>query len=227
MEFCIWIFPTILFLKFLSLNGFIIYDPLRNEIWMRFSVCVVGVPDSYRGSSQAGGAGIGAHVCAGAGWSLFHFIRCPNARWLWVWLHRQVKYQTSKRNSHLYLIGKYRHKGAAQWLWYGVCGVSRPLRPCLNLYVTEESTWDTTHAWRVFTFFLHSLPPPSCFPPTSPFCFLHKAQHFQLPLTEAFLCFCWFSVLKEIINLYLSPPSFPIVFFLSCYSSQYFLCLTF
>lgn len=42
-------------------------------------LCVVGVPDSHRGSSQAGSAGIGAHVCSGAGWGLLHLIRCPNA----------------------------------------------------------------------------------------------------------------------------------------------------
>lgn len=49
-----------------------------NEVF----VCVVGVPDSHRGSSQAGSAGIRAHVCTGARRSLFHPFRSPHARGL-------------------------------------------------------------------------------------------------------------------------------------------------
>lgn len=45
-----------------------------------FFLCVVGIPDSHRGSSQAGSAGTGAHVCTGARWRLFHVFRRPDAR---------------------------------------------------------------------------------------------------------------------------------------------------
>lgn len=58
-----------------------------------FFLCVVGIPDSHRGSSQAGSAGTGAHVCTGARRRLFHVFRRPNARRLWVWLYCQVSYK--------------------------------------------------------------------------------------------------------------------------------------
>lgn len=74
-------------MNFLSENGFEIGD-LPDKTMGMMSVCVyvclAGVPDSHRGSSQAGSAGIRAHVCSGARWSLFHPIRCSDARWLGV-----------------------------------------------------------------------------------------------------------------------------------------------
>lgn len=121
-------------------------------------VCVVGVPDCHRGSSQAGSAGIRTHVCSRARRSLFHLIRSPHARGLWVWLHCQVgrKSKRSKINCGIYLnrIPTGEHAGCSKVMVWRLCGVTRPLSPCLNLYVTQESTWDTNHAWKGFSFFV-------------------------------------------------------------------------
>lgn len=128
-----------------------------NEVF----VCVVGVPDCHRGSSQAGSAGIRAHVCSSARRSLFHPFRSPHARGLWVWLHCQVgpKRKHCKMNCSIYLsrIPTGEHAGCSKVMVWRLCGVTRPLSPCLNLYVTQESTWDTSHAWKDFSFFLHPL----------------------------------------------------------------------
>lgn len=88
----------------LSVNGFSITSRRRfpKHLWM----CVVGVPDSHWGSSQAGSSGVGAHVCSSAGWSFFHFARCPNARRVWVWLYCQVskKMIPQKKKKNLLVV---------------------------------------------------------------------------------------------------------------------------
>lgn len=158
-----------------------------NEFFL--CVCVVGVPDCHRGSSQAGSAGIRAHVCSRPRRSLFHLIRCPHARGLWVWLHCQVgtKSKHSKINCGIYLnrIPTGEHAGCSKVMVWRLCGVTRPLSLCLNLYVTQESTWDTNHAWKGFSFFV-PLNLFLVFHPHLLFCFLSL---FQLHLTETCLLF--------------------------------------
>lgn len=99
------------------------------------------------------------------------------------------------------------HAGCSKVMVWRLCGVTRPLSPCLNLYVTQESTWDTNHAWKVFSFFLHFPLSLSCLPPTSLLCF---PSLFQLQLTVTWLCFffCLFS--KKTSEFF--SPTVPLVF---------------
>lgn len=202
------------------------YDPWRRRHEWGFCVCVVGVPDCHRGSPQAGSAGTRAHVCTGARWSLFHLIRGPHARGLWVWLHCQVRPKSKhwKINCSIYLsrIPTGERTGCSKVMVWRLCGVTRPLSPCLNLYVTQESTWDTSHAWKVFSFFLHSPLNLSSLPPTSPFCF---PSLFSAPTDSnlTLFFFCLFSK-KTLENFFFFFELSLLSFF---HPAKYSSCMTF
>lgn len=166
-------------------------------------MCVVGVPDSYRGSSQAGGARFRAHVRSGAWWGLFHLTRCPNARWLWVRLHRQVN--TIAKNV---LKTEVVFNGVnAQRLWYGVYVASVDRWDCASTCMSHRNLPETPimheGSW------LSSSTPPDpflVFHPHLSFCFSLPVNITLFPATAAIFHFNLVNFLLSTINKSLIHP---------------------